>query len=104
MHQNVNYGGVEPVGEAPVGEAPIGLYTKLRKTRTFEMDVMQKVLIGKLSNLHMYLYQYHSISAIWATTNKTILFYSGCVNMQKYDHISWIGPQIRWGCYIIPFK
>ena len=42
--------GVEPVGEVPVGEAPIGLYTKLRKTRTFEMDVMQKILIGKLSN------------------------------------------------------
>ena len=43
--------GVEPVGEAPVGEVPIGLYTKLRKTRTFEMDVMQKLHIGKLSNL-----------------------------------------------------
>ena len=43
--------GVEPVGEAPVDEAPIGLYTKLRKTRTFEMDVMQKLQIGKLSNL-----------------------------------------------------
>ena len=42
MHQNVNCGGVEPVEEAPVEEAPIGLYTKLRKTRTFETDVMQK--------------------------------------------------------------
>ena len=57
--------GVEPVGEAPVGETPIGLYTKLRKNRTFEMDVMQKILIGKLSNLaHIIstfgcLYQYH---------------------------------------------
>ena len=57
--------GVEPVDEAPVDEAPIGLYTKLRKTRTFEMDVMQKPRIGKLSNLaHIIftydcLYQYH---------------------------------------------
>ena len=34
--------GVEPVGEAPVGEVHIGLYTKLRKTRTFEIAVMQK--------------------------------------------------------------
>ena len=32
-------------------ETPIGLYTKLRKTRTFEMDVMEKLHIGKLSNL-----------------------------------------------------
>ena len=31
--------GVEPVDEVPVDEAPIGLYTKLRKTITFEMDV-----------------------------------------------------------------
>ena len=82
---------MDPVGEAPVDETPIGLYTKLRKTRTFEMDVMQKILIVKLSNLaHVIfingcLYKYHSIiiSAIWATTNKTILFYPGCVNMQK---------------------
>ena len=44
MNQNVNCGRVEPVEEAP-----IGLYTKLRKTRTFEIDVMQKILIGKLS-------------------------------------------------------
>ena len=57
--------GVEPVDEAPVDEAPIGLYTKLRKTRTFEMDVMQKLHIGKLSNLaniistYGCLYQYH---------------------------------------------
>ena len=92
------------------GEAPIVLYTELRKTRTFEMDVMQKTLIGKLSNLaHViftngYLYQYHSISAIWATTNKTILFYLGCVNLQKYDHILWIDPQIRWDCYMVSFK
>ena len=77
----------------PVGEAPIGLYIKFRKTRTFEMDVMQKILIWKLSNLahaiftNGCLYQYHSISVIWATTNKTMLFYPGCVNMQKYDHI-----------------
>ena len=57
--------GVESVDEAPVDEAPIRLYTKLRKTRTFEMDVMQILHIGKLSNLaHMIstygcLYQYH---------------------------------------------
>ena len=58
--------GVEPVEGAPVEEASIGgLYTKLRKTRTFEMDVMQKILIGKLSNFaHIIstygcLYQYH---------------------------------------------
>ena len=43
--------GVEQVEEVPVEEAPIGLYIKLRKTRTFEMDVMQKIIIGKLSNL-----------------------------------------------------
>ena len=84
---------MEPVGEAPVGEVPVELYTKLRKTRTSEMDVLQKILIGKFPNLgHVIftngcLYHYHSISAIWATTNKTILFYPGCVNMQKYDHI-----------------
>ena len=23
-------------------------------------------------------------------------FYTGCVNMQKYDHISWIDPHITW--------
>ena len=85
--------GVEPVGEAPVGEAPIGLYTKLRKFRTFEIDAMQKILTGKLSNLaHIIftngcLYQYH-FSATSATTKKPILLYTGCVNMQKYDHIS----------------
>ena len=67
MHQNVNCGRVEPVEETPVEEAPIGLYTKLRKTRTFEMDVMQKLLIGKFSNLaHIIftygcLYQYHQL-------------------------------------------
>ena len=65
MHQNVNCGRVEPVEEAPVEEAPIGLYTKLRETRTFETDVMQKLLIGKFSNLaHVIfiygcLYRYH---------------------------------------------
>ena len=65
-------------GWSAVEWAPIGLYTKLKKTRTFEMDVMQKILIGKLSNLaHVIftigcLYQYYSISTIWATTNKTI--------------------------------
>ena len=65
MHQNVNCGRGGAGGGAPVEEAPIGLYTKLRKTRTFEMDVMQKLLIGKFSNLeHIIftygcLYQYH---------------------------------------------
>ena len=47
MHENVIVVGVEPVGEAP-----IGLNTKLRKTRTFEMDVMQKLHIGK-QTLHI---------------------------------------------------
>ena len=41
---------MEQVDEAPVDEAPIGLYTKLRKTKTFGMDVMQKLCTGKLSN------------------------------------------------------
>ena len=51
--------------EAPVDEVPIGLYTKLRKTETFEMDVVQKLHFGKLSNFaHIIstygcLYQYH---------------------------------------------
>ena len=46
-------------------EAPIGFYTKLRKTETFEMDVMQKLHVGKLSNFayiistYGCLYQYH---------------------------------------------
>ena len=53
------------VGVEPVDEVPIGLYTKLRKTGTFEMDVMLKVIIGQLSNFaHIIftngcLYQYH---------------------------------------------
>ena len=38
MHQNVNRGKGGDGGGGP----PIGLYTKLGKTRTFEMDVMQK--------------------------------------------------------------
>ena len=38
------------VGVKPVNTAPIGLYTKSRKTRTFEIYVMQKLHIGKLSN------------------------------------------------------
>ena len=45
--------GVEPVSEAPVGEAPIGLYTQLRKIRTFEMDVMQKYSVESFQTLHM---------------------------------------------------
>ena len=56
---------MEPVDEAPVDEAPIGLYTELMKTETFEIDVMQKLHVGKLSNFaHIMstygcLYQYH---------------------------------------------
>ena len=56
---------METVDEAPVDEAPIGLYTKLKKTETFEMDVMQKVQVGKLSNFaHIIstygcMYRYH---------------------------------------------
>ena len=41
---------VEPVDKAPVDEVPIGLYTALSKTRTFEMDVMHKLHIGKFLN------------------------------------------------------
>ena len=50
-----------PVDEAPVDETPIGLYTKLRKTRTFEMDVMQKLQIGKLSSLAHIISTYGSL-------------------------------------------
>ena len=39
------------VGVEPVDAAPTGFDTKLRKTRTFEMDAMQKLQIEKLSNL-----------------------------------------------------
>ena len=39
------------VSVEPVNEAPIGMYTKLKKTKTFEMDVRQKIHIGKRSNL-----------------------------------------------------
>ena len=48
MHQNVNCGRVELVGEAP-----IGLYIKLRKTRTFEIDVMQKNSLESFQTMHM---------------------------------------------------
>ena len=40
-----------------------------------------------------------SIRAAWAATNKAILFYPENINVQ-YDHIPWIGPQIRWDCYM----
>ena len=66
------------------------------------MDVMQKILIGKLSNpAHVIftngcLYQYHLISDTWATANNTILLYPGCVYMLNYDYISRTDPQIRW--------
>ena len=33
------------------------------------------------------LYRFHKISAKWPTTDLTILVYSGCDYMQKYDHI-----------------
>ena len=32
-------------------EAPIGLHTKLKKTGTFEMTVMQKPHIGELAHI-----------------------------------------------------
>ena len=64
-----------------VEEAPIGLYIELRKIETFEMDAMQKLHVGKLSNFaHIIstygcLYQYRYISATWAnTTNKTDMY------------------------------
>ena len=34
-----------------VDDTPIGLYTKLRKTKTFETDVMQKLHIGEILHL-----------------------------------------------------
>ena len=69
--------------------APIGLHTKLRKNGTFQMDVMQKLHIGKLSNLvhnyDIYVWLIAPImSAKWTTTSITRLFYSGCVNA-KFD-------------------
>ena len=68
---------------------------KMRKTRTFEMDVMQKILSESFQPLHIY-----------ACTNITKLVLHGLlqikqycfiqgVNMQKYDHISCIDIQIR---------
>ena len=52
------------------------------------MNVMQKLYIGKLSNhahiiFTLWLLVPISFSATWATTNKTTLFYPGCVSMQK---------------------
>ena len=53
----------------------------------------KKILIGKLSSLAHEIftngcsYPYHSISATWATTNKPMLLYPGCVNKPKYDYI-----------------
>ena len=52
------------VGVEPVEEAPIRLYTKLRKTRTFEMDVIQKLHIGKLSNLALIILTYTNITKL----------------------------------------
>ena len=73
------------VGVEPVDEAPIELYTKLRKTRAIEMDVMQKLHIGKLSNLtyiistYHCLYQYHCTSSTYFPIDLTILLYSDMV-------------------------
>ena len=73
---------MELVDEAPVDEAPIGLYTKLRKTRTFEIDVIQKLHIGKLSNLaHIILiYGYLCI-------NITNLVLHGLLQIKQYCFI-----------------
>ena len=63
MHHNVSVVDVEPVDEAAVDKAPKGLYTKLRKTRTFEMDVMQKMTYWKAfkpcTSTYRFLYQHH---------------------------------------------
>ena len=42
-------------GAGGLGEAPLGLYTKSRKTRTFEMDVMSctKYSLESLKTLHI---------------------------------------------------
>ena len=78
MHQNVKCG----TGVEPVDEAPIGLYTKFGINGTSEMDVMQKLHIGKLPNrahrpIHLStygcLYQYHQALNIWATTCITLI-------------------------------
>ena len=44
---------MEQVEEAPVEQAPIGLYTQLRKTRTFEINVMQKHSLERFQTLHI---------------------------------------------------
>ena len=51
MHQNVNCcrGGAD--GGSAGGGSTHRIVHKLWETRTFEMDVMQKLLIGKFSNL-----------------------------------------------------
>ena len=64
MHQIVKCGkGVELVDEAPVDEAPVGLYTKLRKTRTFVNGCHAKITLWKtFKSCTSYcgcLYQYH---------------------------------------------
>ena len=69
------------VGVEPVDEVPIELYTKLRKTRAIEMDVMQKLHSGKLIIISTYhcLYQYHCTSSTYFPIDLTILLYSDMV-------------------------
>ena len=90
----------------PVDEAPIGLYTKLRKTRIFEMDVIQKLHIGKLPNLahngHMVVCT--NITIHGQLQIKQYCFIQGVLICKNMIIISRIDPQIRWGCYIIPFN
>ena len=86
-------GSLVGVGAALVDAALIGRYTKLGKTRTFEMNVMQKLHILKLSNFAQIIstygwsYPYQLISAKWVASTITKPFYSGCLIYKKYDHI-----------------
>ena len=50
MHQNVKWG-----RSGAGGGGAHRIVHKIEETETFEMDVMQKLHVGKLSNL----YQYH---------------------------------------------
>ena len=56
MHQMWSVVGVEPLNTAPVDAAPIGLYIGLGKTRTFEMNVMQKInyTLESFQTLHIW--------------------------------------------------
>ena len=66
------------------------LYTKFRKIRAFEMDVIQTFRIGSLQTLqiqylHMITYtnitKINKINATWATTNKAVGLYSSIQGM-----------------------